>query len=58
MPVNAFKDSSHRALGERQEIAAVICYRLKIFVNHDYKFNTSFRTQSLFVLKAKGVLGR
>lgn len=56
--MNVFKDSSRRALGERQEIAAVICYRLKIFVNHDYKFNTSFRTQSLFVLKAKEVLGR
>lgn len=55
--LNVLKYSSHRALGEWQEIDAVICYRLKIFANHDYKFNTSCRTQSLFVLKAKRVLG-
>ena len=34
-----------------------MCYRLKIFVNCDYKFNTCCRSQCLFVLKAKKGLG-
>lgn len=57
MSVNVFKYSSHTALGKKQEIVAVICYWLKIFVNHHYKFNTSCQSQSLYVLKAKKDLG-
>lgn len=52
-----FKYSSRHALEKQQKIVAVICYRLKIFVNHDYKFNISCGTQNLFVLKARRVLG-
>lgn len=51
------KFSSYSALGKKQEIVAAICYRLKIFVNCDYKFNTCCQSQSLFVLKAKRGLG-